>query len=345
MSNVIRSITRAATRKDNEPLNILTFPTHESFESGLAQTGHNFYAYRDQTVKDWNHTYRSLPENYTLLNPAKGVGQFPSDVDFDLVLSQNKFGQFKLAKQFADTWQLPLISLEHTLPFPSWSQTYINQLKQMRGDVNVFISEFSRKAWGWGDNEAVVVHHGIDTECFKPDDGGERQRFLLSVVNDWMNRDWCCGFKFWREATRDLPVYVLGATPGLSQPARNLKELADAYRAAQIFVNTSLVSPIPTALLEAMASGCCVVSTDTCMIPEIIQDGVNGVLCKTPENMKKKLKALLDHPAWCQEMGQRARQTIIEKFNLPAFTNSWNEIFKYTSAIVKRCPNANVRPT
>jgi hypothetical protein len=290
-------------------------------------------------VKDWNYAYRTLPSNYTLLNPLKGPAQIPNDLDFDLVLSQNKFGSFQLLKQFADAWHLPLISLEHTLTHPTWTPTQLENLKAMRGDVNVFISEYSRKEWGWGENEALVVHHGIDTECFAPRNDFQREPHLLSVVNDWINRDWCCGFRFWRQATDGLPVHVLGATPGLSQPAKTLDELVYTYRRSLIFVNTSTVSPVPTALLEAMSSGCCVVSTATCMIPEIIQHGINGYLCDSPEQMKNILLRLLDSPEHCAELGRAARQTILDRFNLNSFTGSWNNIFEYASSIVKHRPN------
>ena len=45
MLSPISSIIRAATRKSGK-LNILTFPTHERYETMLCKTGHNFYAYR-----------------------------------------------------------------------------------------------------------------------------------------------------------------------------------------------------------------------------------------------------------------------------------------------------------
>ena len=50
MVSPVSSITRAATRKINEPLNILTFPTHERYESMMAKCGHNFYAYRAEGI-------------------------------------------------------------------------------------------------------------------------------------------------------------------------------------------------------------------------------------------------------------------------------------------------------
>jgi glycosyltransferase involved in cell wall biosynthesis len=339
MPNLIASITRAATRKDG-PLNICTFPTHEAYESNLAKTGHNFYAYRDKTVKDWNHTYRPLPSNYTLFNPLKGAGQIPLDIDFDLVLSQNKAGQYELARQFADTWHVPLISLEHCLPHPTWPPSHLDALKKIRGDVNVFISEYSRDKWGWSEDEAQVVHHGIDTNVFYPDHDLAREPHLLSVVNDWINRDWCCGYRFWKTATEGLPVFVLGDTPGLSKPAGTLDELVHAYKTSLIFVNTSTVSPIPTAVLEAMASGCCVITTNTCMLPEIIQHGINGFLCDTPEQMTHYCKDMMRNPTTARLMGALAQKTILDHFNLESFISNWNKIFKHAAAIVKHGTNA-----
>ena len=98
MRTKMSSIMRAATRDPEEKLNILTFPTHERYESMLAKTGHTFYAYRAEGIKDWNETYAKLPSNYILLDPALGESQIPDYVDFDLVLSQKKFGQFQVSK-------------------------------------------------------------------------------------------------------------------------------------------------------------------------------------------------------------------------------------------------------
>ena len=76
------------------------------------------------------------------------------------------FGQFQVAQNINQQLGLPIICLEHTLPTPqSMTEQQFKQMKNMRGDVNVFISEFSRSAW---DIDGVVIHHGIDTNTFKP---------------------------------------------------------------------------------------------------------------------------------------------------------------------------------
>ena len=326
--NPVRSILRAATRSPDEPLNILCAPTHERFETGLAKTGHRFWAIRCPQVKGWNQVYAPVPSNYVLLNPERGENQIPPEVSFDLVLSQNKFGQYNILSEFAKQLHVPLISLEHTLPVPTWPGRALEQLKAMKGHVNVFISEFSRKAWGWAEDEADVVHHGVETGLFVPHNPVEnRNATVLSVVNDWINRDIFCGYRLWAEASKGLPTVVVGDTPGLSKPAVDTADLVSKYNSSRVFLNTSLVSPIPTSLLEAMSCGCAVVSTATCMIPEIIKQGGNGFLSNDPAELKAFCSRLLSNRDLARKMGQAARQTIVERFGMDAFVGRWRQIF------------------
>ena len=333
MANLIGSITRAATRRPGEALNVCCMPTHERWESCLAKTGHNFYAIRCPQVKDWNKTYAPVPDNYILLNPNRGPAQLPPEVDFDVVLSQNKAGQFGIAREVARQLHLPMISLEHTLPHPQWGKAQLELLRSCSGDINVFISEYSVKEWGWKEEDATVIHHGVDTDTFKSGNG-ERKAHALSVVNDWINRNWCCGFELWRDATRGLPTVVVGATPGLSEAAKSVPDLVSHYQQAQVFVNTSLISPIPTALLEAMSCGCACVSTNNCMIPEIIEHGANGLLGKTPDEIRQHTKFFLEHPEVAAQMGEAARRTILEKFSLNKFVANWNAVLERAANIV-----------
>jgi len=336
----ISQIIRASTRKPDEKLNILTFPTHERYETMLSKTGHNFYAYRAEGIKDWNETYAKTPDNYVLLDPSLGDSQVPEYVDFDLVLSQNKFGQYQKAKQLAHQLHLPLVSLEHTLPMPEWDENIMGQVREMRGDVNVFISEYSINAWGWENrlqsflnNDTFVITHGVDTElfCSKED---ERSDEILSVVNDWINRDWCCGFSVWQEVIKGLPYKVVGDTPGLSEPAASTEGLVATYQNSRIFLNTSTISPVPTALMEAMSCGCAVVSTATCMIPEVIENGVNGFITNNVGEMKQYLVDLLNDEDMAKEIGENARKTILERYSTERFVENWDRLLTNSAKIV-----------
>ena len=337
MSNAVASILRAATRKPDEPLNILCCPVHERYQTAIAMTGHNFWAMRTPQVKDWNETFAPVPKNFVLLNPTKGEHQLPPEIDFDVVMSENKFGAYQLFSQIVHKLHLPLISLEHTLPVPAWPASQLTQLKQLRGNVNVFISEFSRKEWGWRENEALVIHHGCDSRVFCPDPAVPKKPHVLSVVNQFRERDIFCGYRLWEQVTQQLPrVHVGDSKDGWSKPAAGVAGLVHHYREAGVFINTSLVSPIPTVVLEAMACGCAVVSTNNCMLPEVIEHGKNGLMSNDPKELTAFCQMLLRDDRLRQQLGEAARETILKKFSMSKFVENWRRVFQQTSEMVYR---------
>lgn len=332
--NATSSIIRAATRKPGERLNILTAATHEAYQTGLSNVNADFYMVQHPSFKKWMDNYRPLPKNHYLLDEKLENRQLPPHIDFDLVFSQNKFGQFQILSQIARQNQLPLVSLEHTLPMEQWSPQERTQLKNMQGNINIFISDYSKTEWGFDDvPNSRVIKHCIDTEVFKPGNSKRKQQ-ILSVCNDWINRDYFCGFGLWQRVTKDLPVFPVGDTKGFSLPAKNVGELVGFYQESQVFINTSQVSPIPTSLLEAMACGCMVISSATCMIPEVIQNGYNGFLTNDEGEMRKYLQLALSDPKMCEEMGKNARQTIIDNFSSSKFTQEWNKVFEESANII-----------
>ena len=335
MPSKVQSIIRAATRDSGGKLNILTFPTHERYESNLCETGHNFYsiAVPGYTKPGWDIDYAEIPENYTML---QDVNNIPLLLDIDIVLSQNKYGQFGLAREVANRYNCPLISLEHTCPpnpelSPELdSSTMIQSFYQKRGTINIFISEWSRKEWGWKDNEGDVIHHGIDTDTFAPIMPiEERDNDVLSVVNAWEERDWCCGYSLWESAVKKggFPTKVVGKNPGLSEPAVDIYDLMGKYNNSRVFFNTSIASPIPTTVLEAMSCGCAIVSTATCMIPEIIEHGKNGLISNDGETLAEYVNAVRNDVDLAKSLGEEARKTIEERFSIASFVDKWNHVF------------------
>lgn len=321
MSNQTLNIINKSTCKKNV-YNILTFDTHERYQIQLAKTGHNFYSFTYDNCKEWVNSYGKKPINcYTLPKNSLVNG-----IDFDFVLSQSKFGQFQVSQQINKYLQLPTISLEHTLPIPSWSNQHLEAFKAMVGDVNVFISEYSVSKWGMR-CPTDVVHHSVDSELFKPSDT-QRLPYVLSVVNDFKNRDYCCNYGGWERITKGLKAKVVGSdNPGMSGPASGPEELVKEYQSAQVFLNTSTISPIPTSLLEAMACGCPVVTTATCMIPEIIKNGVNGYCSNDEPVLRSRIEELLQNEDMRMSMGEQARKTIIDRFSEDNFITNWNNIF------------------
>ena len=320
-NSTINNIKEAVSGK-RKKYNILTFPTHERYETQLAKTGHDFYAFSAEGQKKWNEDFAPRPSNYYVL-PENAIYQA---IEYDFILSQSKFGQFHLAQRLNEMLDLPVVSLEHTLPIPQWPEGQAQQMASMVGDYNVFISEFSRDAWGMSADNIDVIHHSVDTETFKPHEV-EKSGNVLSVANDFINRDYCLNYSGWKRITEGLDVRVVGDTEGLSKPASSTKELATEYNTASVFLNTSTLSPIPTSLLEAMSCGCAVVSTATCMIPEVIENGKNGFISNDESELRGFIEELLKNPELANKVGNEARKTVVERFSEKVFIDNWNNKF------------------
>jgi hypothetical protein len=114
MANMMGSILKKA--KNNKILNIICCQTHERIESQIAKTGHNFYAVNTPGMKQWQPKYAPVPKNYRILDASKGMSQFPPDIEFDLILCQNKAAQYPVLKPLSQQLGLALVHLEHCLP-------------------------------------------------------------------------------------------------------------------------------------------------------------------------------------------------------------------------------------
>tara|TARA_Y100000004_G_scaffold134161_1_gene151689 strand:- start:11094 stop:11813 length:720 start_codon:yes stop_codon:yes gene_type:complete len=221
---------------------------------------------------------------------------------------------------------LPIISLEHTVPTPNLKQEWLDEIKNMTGDIDVFISEYSKGVWDLNTNEYEIVHHSVDTETFKPR-SIEKKPYVLSVVNDFVNRDYCCNYSGWVRITEGLETRLVGDNGDIGSPASSVDDLVNEYNSAQVFLNTSTFSPIPSVVLEAMACGSAVVSTATCMIPEIIEHGVNGMISNDESELRSYIEQLLSDKSLREKIGRAARETILNKFTEKSFLNNWNKIF------------------
>ena len=95
------------------------------------------------------------------------------------------------------------------------------------------------------------------------------------------------------------------------------------------------MSPVPTALLEAMACGCAIVTTATCMIPEIVKHGENGMISNNEDELSEYIDQLMDDEDLRNKLGKAARETIVKDFSEDKFTDKWNKIFDYAYGVKK----------
>lgn len=319
-SSILRSINAPKGRK----LNILCANNHEAYSGNLARTGHNFFFLQHPRFHPWDQKENPYPENCVMLIGNELNDQIKDDMEFDLVLSQNRIDQYPVMNQLARRFGCPLVNMEHTLPWPDWTDDIIRHHGSLPADVDIFVSDFSVETWerDLDDPRIHVVHHGMDTEFYNGWVGGDGK--VMTAVWDYIRRDRICGFSLYQRVTKDMKTNPWGETPGFSVMANDKEHLREQYRNASVFLNTTIWSSCPFSLLEAMSVGCPVVTTATTMMPEFIQDGVNGYISNDEEVIRQRLVELIADPERAKEIGQAGRQTVLDMFGLDKFVDNWN---------------------
>ena len=89
------------------------------------------------------------------------------------------------------------------------------------------------------------------------------------------------------------------------------EDLTTILANTDIFVMSSVLEGQPLGLVEAMAHGCPIVTTSVGGIPELIEDGVNGLLCapRDPDALAERIQLLMDRPDLGHRLGGAARRS------------------------------------
>ncbi len=92
------------------------------------------------------------------------------------------------------------------------------------------------------------------------------------------------------------------------------EEVLKALTSTKIFVMNSLSEGGPRIALEAMACGLPVIATKVGVMPDVIEDGKNGLLTTgTPDDLIAKIETLLQDESLRQRLGQEAKG-VLERF-------------------------------
>lgn len=88
------------------------------------------------------------------------------------------------------------------------------------------------------------------------------------------------------------------------------EELKRILTHTDAFLLSSILEGQPLVIVEAMAYGCPIVTTNVGGIPELIQDTVNGLLCppEQPECLAEKLGSLIESQTLREQLGRAARE-------------------------------------
>ena len=143
------------------------------------------------------------------------------------------------------------------------------------------------------------------------------------------------------KASNEYQLCIVGPEGGCGKELRTLagdnnsivftgpisnRDLKLAYSSADLFVLSSLLEGCPLALLEAMSFGKPIVATSVGLIPEVIQNRINGLLVPPGDSecLAKTAQEVLSDDRLAKRIGANAKASA---------TKLWKEFFHQTKGI------------
>jgi glycosyltransferase involved in cell wall biosynthesis len=203
-----------------------------------------------------------------------------------------------------------------------------------------------------------IVHLGVDTERFRPPDNVEAripvrilcigrliekkgQQVLVDACKELAERgiDFRCQIvgegplraelesRITRYGLQDR-VTLAGALT--QESVLKLNQESDIFALPAVVARSGDQDGMPVVLLEAMACGLPVVTTPIAGIPDLVQDGVNGLLVgqRDVTGLADALQRLAEDAGLRVRLGQAARQTILQEFQIQHNASKLVRIFE-----------------
>lgn len=255
---------------------------------------------------------------------------------------------------------IPAVCTRHGASFgKSYSHQWLSRLGARLCRYTVCVGQDARQVALSRDrtpeSRLRLIYNGVDTDAYRPDERARQQvraelglspgqPVLISVGRLSPEKDYPSLLRALASLPQPAPVLLLvgdgserAALEELARqldcPARLLGLRQDVPRllgAADVFVLPSLSEGISIAILEAMACGLPVLATAVGGNPELVADGLTGMLTPPaqPQALAAALSRLLEQPETRQAMGQAARQTAQSRFSLRAAVQSYVALYR-----------------
>ena len=234
----------------------------------------------------------------------------------------------------------PIEKARRLIYYPLFMQEFVAR----RLDKIITVSEASARmvelAFNVRRDQMRVIHNGIDADVFQPLPISKDPNSVIYVGN---SEDRTKGAAYLLQAFRllgdtspyrltfvDRPQEELKLAPRLVQryglSARvhftgrvTTAELVRHYNRAEMLICPSLYEGFGLPAGEAMACGLPVAATTGGALPEVVEDGVTGILVP-PRNapaLAEAMRTLMGDPDLRRRMGQAGRERVLERFSWP----------------------------
>jgi glycosyltransferase involved in cell wall biosynthesis len=103
------------------------------------------------------------------------------------------------------------------------------------------------------------------------------------------------------------------------------------------------VDGLPNTLLEAMTTGCAIVASKVAGVPEVIQNGHNGLLVpqRDSQALARAIISLLADAQLRRTLGRNAHQTVVNQLSWQAIVSRYIEVFSSENNLAQRPSEAS----
>lgn len=255
---------------------------------------------------------------------------------------------------------VPLVITFHNFVLDEFMRNYSSSLQWLhyRTDLKYFIQRSLRQAslvTAVSDATADLVKHemdyrgeiitipnGVDTEIFRPSDTTRDQSDEIRVLFSG-NPSIRKGAQWLFEIAKRLsPGIKIICTSGLSKRWKladsdrievvgnvPFSEMPKLYNSADILLMPSVREGLSLAILEAMACGLPVVTTDCSSMPELVKQGKGGYLCPIGDvdDFAQRINQLAASARMRGEMGEYNRGIVERSYSQQRMVNSYRDLF------------------
>ncbi len=198
---------------------------------------------------------------------------------------------------------------------------------------------YSRDVWSMlqlkynlDSDRVAYIPNGVEPRFFIPREYRDGDTLRLLYAGTWLDQR---GIFYIRDALRNLTARLPGLTmtfAGCSVPPEEIQRffgtdlasriivrpvvaaerMQELYAEHDVFLFPSLMEGLPSVLLEAMATGMPVITTETCGMPDVVESDYNGLLVP-PANARAIKEGILRLAASVElreKLGVAARETM-----------------------------------
>jgi glycosyltransferase involved in cell wall biosynthesis len=168
------------------------------------------------------------------------------------------------------------------------------------------------------------------------------QRILLEAVARLVEEGRSVRLRLIGDGPDRAALEQFAATRGIArhtsfEGAVNQERIRAFYAGADVFALPSFAEGIPVVLMEAMAMEIPCVSTRIHGIPELIRDGVDGLLVAPSDvdGLCQAFRTLMDEPCLRQSLGRAGRARVQAEYDLPRSVDRLAAIFHHRLGVAQ----------